>query len=87
MNEQKRNRIAAAITVNVILLIVVLVAVIIYQLVYMSIVSSKKKQIEAEIARYQALIESGEMDLETLQSDQYLLELALKYGFYFPDGD
>ncbi|MBD5632762.1 MAG: hypothetical protein HDP34_05980 [Clostridia bacterium] len=53
----------------------------------MSIVSSKKKQIEAEIARYQALIESGEMDLETLQSDQYLLELALKYGFYFPDGD
>ena len=87
MNEQKRNRIAAAITVNVILLIVVLVAVIIYQLVYMSIVSSKKKQIEAEIAYYKQQIANGEIDLETLQSDDYLMSLALKYCFYFPDGD
>ncbi len=86
MSEQKRNRIAAAITVNVILLIVVLVAVLIYQMVYLAAVSSKEKQIEAEIAYYQQLINEGKLDLETLQSDEYLMELALKYGFYFPDG-
>lgn len=85
MNEQKRNRIAAAITVNVILLIAVLVVVIVYQLVVLGVITAKKKALLSEIDEYKALIERGGEDLEVLQSEQYLLDLALKYGYYFPD--
>ncbi len=85
MDEQKKNRIAAAVTVNVIILIVILAAVIIYQLVEIVVINARKQEIITEIEKYEKLIEQGENDLEYLQSEQYLLDLALKLGYYFPN--
>lgn len=84
MNEQKRNRIAAAVTVNVILLIAVLAAVVVYQLVYLSVISNRRGKLQAEIKEYERLIEEGQNDLDYLQSEQYLLILALQSGYIFP---
>lgn len=83
MDEQKRNRIAAAITVNVILLIVILVSVVIYTLVEVAVKSKYKRELEAEIANYKRLIEENEDYLELLQSDEHLLYLALINGYVF----
>lgn len=83
MNEQKRNRIAAAVTVNVIILIFILAAVAIYTLVEVSIKAKYKKELQAEIARYEQLIAEGEKTLEDMQKDEYLLSLALKAGWTF----
>ena len=85
MKEEKRNKIEAAVTVNVLLLIVILAAVVIYQLVVIARVSSRKAQIISEIERYEALIKSGRDDLEYLQSYRNLRDLAIEYGYIFPD--
>lgn len=85
MSNLKRERIAAAVTVNVILLIIILAAVIVYQLITLSVLSKKRDNLQAEIARYEQLIKQGEDDLEFLQSEQNLLELALQYGYKFPN--
>lgn len=84
MNEQKRNRIAAAVTVNVILLVAILAVVVVYQLVYLSVISNRRAKLKAEIAEYEQLIEESQKDLDYLQSEQYLLILALQSGYTFP---
>lgn len=85
MNEQKRNRMAAAITVNGILLIVILVAVVIYQLAAMSLAKSRRSRLEAELVRYEQLIEQGQGDLEYLQTEQGILDILFEMGYVFPD--
>lgn len=86
MDEQKRNRIAAALTVNVILLIVILAAVLIYQLSAIVSANARRAEIESEIKRYEQLIEEGKNDLEVLRSEQFLLDYAIYLGYYFPKG-
>lgn len=85
MEQQKRLRLAAALTVNAIILLAILVAVIIYQLV--TIVSSKKQMdaIESEIQKYEQMTKDGEKDLNYLKSEQFLLDYAFQLGYYFPD--
>lgn len=85
MNEQKRNRMAAAITVNVILLIVILVAVVVYQLVSMSLAKNRRARLESELARYEQLIEQGQADLEYLQSEQGIVDILLELGYVFEE--
>ena len=88
MDVQKKNRIAAALTVNVILLIVILAAVIIYQLVEIVGGLGAVKKIEEEKAYYEQLLENAQKDKDFLQSEQYeqyLLDLACKLGYYFPN--
>ena len=85
MTVEKRNRIVAAFTVNVILLIAILAAVVIYQLVIITGVAREKARIEREIARYEQLIKSGLDDLDYLQSENHLRDLAIEYGYRFPN--
>lgn len=85
MNEQKRNRLAAAITVNVILLIVVLVAVLVYQLAAMSLGKSKRSYLESEIARYEQMKNDAQSDLERLQAEQGILDILFKEGYVFKE--
>lgn len=85
MNEEKRNRIAAALTVSTVLLTVILVAVIIYQLVTISVISNRRKKLQAEYNYYLTQLENAENDLNYLQSEQYLRDLALQLGYYFPN--
>ena len=85
MEEQRRIRMAAAITVNVILLIAILTAVILYQLISIGIGSSQKKALEKEIDEYTQKVEQEEKNLEYLKSEQFLLDYLFKHGYYFPD--
>ena len=84
MDEEKRNRIMAAFTVNVILLIVILAAVVIYQLVVITGVAREKARIQHEISEYERLIQESKDDLDYLQSENHLRDLAIEYGYRFP---
>lgn len=95
MKDEKRNRICAAVTVNVILLIVILAAVVIYQLAVIIDATRQKARIQAEITQLEQEIndKKGELDfyqsLELLEDEQYkeyLLTLAIQNGYRFPDG-
>ena len=85
VDEQKKTRLAAAMTVNVILLVVILAVVIIYQLAVIVSVNKKSAEIKSEIERYEQLIENGNKDLDYLKSEQYLLDYAMQQlGYIFP---
>ncbi len=85
MTEEKRNKLIAAVTVNVILLIVILAVVLVYQLIEISVKNNRKKQYAQEIQSYYEELEKAENSLDYYQSDEYLKQLAFKYGFDFPD--
>lgn len=83
MDEQKKNRIVAAVTVNVILLIFFLAVVAVYTLAETVTKMKYAKELKEEIKRYQQLTENEEDYLEKLQSEEHLLYLALKNGYVY----
>lgn len=85
MNESKRNKMVAAITVNVVILIAVLVAVVIYQLVDICVLTSRRDKLKAEITDIQQKIENTENTLEYYKSESYLLDKAFELGYVFGD--
>ena len=70
MDEQKKNRLAAAVTVNVIILMVILVAVIIYQLVEIVGQNNEYKQLAREYEYYSRLLEDKKDELDFFESEQ-----------------
>lgn len=85
MTVEKRNRLVAAVTVNVILLIFILAAVVVYQLVVIATASAELKQIKEDIGYYEQLIEESESNLEYLNSYENLLKEAMKRNYRFPN--
>ncbi|MDE5721656.1 MAG: hypothetical protein K2I30_02810 [Clostridia bacterium] len=85
MNEEKRNRFVAAITVNAVILFVILVAVIIYQIVDIAVLKSKRDNLKAEIDYYTTETEKESDSLDYYKSKDYLLDKAFEYGFVFGD--
>ncbi len=85
MNESKRNKMVAAITVNVIILIAVLVSVVIYQLVDIYVLTSRRDKLKAEINDIQHKIETTQDTLEYYKSESYLLDKAFELGYVFGD--
>lgn len=83
MTEEKRNRLVAAVTVNVILLIVILAAVCIYQLVEIVTLNNLKKDINAKIDTYQTETNKNSQTLDYYKSEEGLLDKAYEYGFVF----
>lgn len=83
MTDEKRNRIIAAVTVNLILLIFILAAVCIYQLVEMVTLSNLKKDLQKRIEYYQTQTDKSEKTLEYYKSQEGLLDKAYEYGFVF----
>lgn len=83
MTEEKRNRLIAAVTVNVILLIAVLAAVCIYQLVEIVTLNNMKKAINEQIETYITETEKNEKTLDYYKSEEGLLDKAYEYGFVF----
>ena len=82
MTPQKRGRLVAAITVNIVLLLVILVAVMIYQLVTIFVLKDKKDDIEDKIAQLTEETETMEHDIEYYQTEQGILDLLVEYGLY-----
>ena len=83
MGNEKRNRIVAAVTVNLIILVAILVAVIVYQMVQINIVKRDKKAIIKEIERLEQLTETEEKNLDYWQSQSGLEDLAYRFGFVY----
>ena len=83
MTEEKRNRIIAAVTINVILLIVILAAVLIYQMVVLSVLRARREQIITETEQLVRLTEEGESELEKLQSQWYLQQKLIEFGYSY----
>ncbi len=84
MTEEKRNRLVAAITVNVILLVVILAAVVIFQLAVITSASQQRTRMAEEIAEYDRLVKEGESRLDWLKSNENLRDLAVEYGYKVP---
>lgn len=80
MSEEKRNRIVAAVTVNAIILVFIIVAVIIYQIVTISVLNARKKELYEELYRIQQQYENAEDVLYKLQNDEKYLEIVLALG-------
>lgn len=85
MTEEKRNRIIAAVTVNVILLIAVLAAVIIYQLIFIKIASRERDDLKTQIKSYEDKIDKDNKTYEYYTTYDGLVDLAYQYGFVFGD--
>lgn len=83
MTEEKRNRLIAAITVNVVILIVVLAVVCIYQIVELSTLNNLKKNMQTQIEYYQQGIDKAENELEHYKTDEWLIDKAYEYGWSF----
>ena len=81
MTEEKRNRLVAAVTVNVILLVVILAAVCIYQLVHMITLKNLKSELNDKINYYEQQTDTNEKTLEYYKTEDALYDLALKYGW------
>ena len=84
MTEEKRNRLMAAVTVTSILLIAILAAIVIYQLVVLSSIVGERTKIEQEIAYYNEQTENYSGRLDYLQSEWFLQEKLLEYGYHRP---
>ena len=83
MTEEKRNRLIAAITVNVILLIAILAVVSIYQIVEMVTLNNLKKDMQSKIAYYTTEIKKDKDTLDYYKSEDGLLDKAYEYGFRY----
>ena len=82
MTSQKRNRIAAAVTVNVVLLLVLLVAVMVYQLVTIFILKDRRNELEEQITEYYQEIENMSDDIDYYRTRDGLNDLIIEYGLY-----
>ena len=83
MADEKRNRIIAAVTVNLIILIFILAAVAVYQIVQITKVSRNKNAIVKEIKRLEQLTETEQNNLEYWESQSGLEDLAYEFGFVY----
>lgn len=81
MNEEKRNKIIAAVTVNAILLVIILFAVMIYQFVVIGTLQAKREKIQTEITQYQNKIDKAEQDLEYYRSQEGVLYWLYYNGY------
>lgn len=82
MSSQKRNRLIAAATVNVVLLLFILVGIMVYQLVTIFVLNKNKTDIEEQITYYSERIDTMSEDIEYYQTVDGLLHLIVKYGLY-----
>ncbi|MDE6597617.1 MAG: hypothetical protein K2K60_03150 [Clostridia bacterium] len=81
MAEEKRNRILAAVIINLIVLLAILAAVAIYQLVDIAVLKSRRNKLNSELNQYIEATEKLENSYEYYQSYDYLMDKAYEFGF------
>ena len=83
MNEQKRTRMAAAITVNVILLLVILVVVLIYQMIYIPYAKNYRNNLKSEYDKVLQDTEEAQDYLEFLKTEEGKIYTLFEWGYVF----
>ena len=81
MTDERRKRIAVAVTINVIILIALLVAVVVYQLVVITAKKHYKNELVKEIERLQTETEHKQDTLDYWQSQEGLEDLYYEFLF------
>ncbi|MGN1060662.1 MAG: hypothetical protein ACI4QN_02910 [Candidatus Coproplasma sp.] len=87
MKDEKRNKIAVAITVNMVLLVFILVAIIIAQIVQISVLSRRKQELQETYASLQIEKEKAESVEEQLEVDEKFKKWLLEYINVYGDED
>lgn len=80
MNEEKRNRIMAAIAVNAVILIFIIVSVIIYQIVQICVLSARKKELMEQYNALAVQLEEDSDFLTRLETDEDFREIIIELG-------
>ena len=78
MGEEKRNRITAAITVNAILLVFIILAVLIAQIVQISVLSRRKKELLDEYYSLVQQLEEKQDVVERMRLDEQYRDVIIK---------
>ncbi len=87
MKDEKRNKIAVAITVNMVLLVFILVAIIIAQIVQISVLSRRKQELQETYAILQVEKENAETIEQKLDVDEKFKKWLLEYINVYGDED
>ncbi len=87
MNEEKRNKITVAITVNAVLLVFILIAVIIAQIVQICILNRRKQQLQETYIMLQAELDADEELYDRLNTDEKFYEWFLEYVDVYGNDD
>lgn len=85
MDEQKKVRLAAAITVNVILLIAILTVVLIFQIVTIAVKKGEYAKLVKEKEYYTQKLQESQDELDYIKDKDFLLHLAFYLGYQFPE--
>ncbi len=83
MNEEKKRRVFSAVLSGMIMLVTVLVVMITYQLVGIIQRKNRIKQLDAEIAYLEELIENTEDEIELWNLRIKIEERARELGMYY----
>lgn len=83
MTQEKRNRIISAVTVNAVLLIFILAAVAVYQIVEMTVVKRRYKNLKNQYDTYITQTDNINATLDYYKSEEGLLDKAYEYGWVF----
>lgn len=84
MTEEKRKRLVVAGTVGAVLLVVILMFVMVFQLISLQIRKNAYNELQAEIARYEQLIENGQDTLEARSKKNWIERRARELGYVYP---
>ncbi len=84
MPEEKAKRIAVAAIVAGVLMVLFLIAVLIVQFVKIGVANSERARLQAEIERYEQLVEQQREDLEYYESELGMYHQALEQGWSTP---
>ncbi len=79
MKDEKRNKIAVAITVNAVLLVFILVAIVIAQIVQISILNRRKQELQETYTALVAELEKDEELYDRINTDTKFYEWFLQY--------
>lgn len=80
MNEEKRNRLIAAIVVNAVIFVFIIVSVIIYQIVQICVLSARKKELMEQYSALAAELEEDNSFLSRLETDEEFREIIIELG-------
>ncbi len=87
MKDEKRGKIAVAITVNMVLLVFILVAIIIAQIVQISVLSRRKQELQETYAVLVEEKENAQTMEERLDVDEKFKKWLLEYIDVYGDED
>ncbi|MDE7087225.1 MAG: hypothetical protein K2O67_03430, partial [Clostridia bacterium] len=85
MSEEKRNKIIAAVTVNAVLLVVIIIAVIIAQIVHISVLNNRKRELTNQYNQLVEQLKTTEDTLERMKLDEEYYWLIVQMRQIDPD--